>query len=223
MKNKDLGSLLKDNLKFSEFLSKNLGIEDNFKIIKSKVLNYIPAMAYSAGYNQIGISNETKRIMYFISKKEELKELREGCKFIIYHELGHSHDTNYRNKNVRDYFNRLLYVSKDNDIIEAFPESEATRYAISKSDNYVDALAGFLAISSFLYRNKIENTIYGFSEYFSNVRIKREDKRKLVNSMSDFRLSKENYEKLTEKADNYLNKLNKNFARSRLYWVKERN
>lgn len=222
MKNSKLNKLLRDDTGYRSFLSQNFGIADNLEITKSVLPYYISSMAYSLGYNRIWLSNETKRIMYFIAENDRLKELKEGCKFIIQHELGHYHEVKDKNKNARDYFHRLLYTNSGSYRIDAFPESEATRYAISKSNDYIEALAGFLAISGFLYKNDIKTTIDFFSEHFSNSNITEEEKRKAVNSISSFKLSDENYGKILNKSGEYLNKLNDNLVRSFLYKVKDK-
>ena len=223
MKNKNLNRILKDDAEYKNFLFKKLGINENIEIIKNFLPYYINSMAYSIGYNKIWISNETRRIMYFIAEKDELKELREGCKFIILHELGHSHNVNNKNKNVRDYFLKLLNINNGNYIIEGFPESEATRYALSKSNDYIEALAGFLAVASFLYKSDAKTVIDSYSEHFSNSNIKEEEKRRNLNSFSNFKLSDENYEKILEKTKVYIDKLNYNLVRSFLHKVKDKN
>lgn len=222
MKNHKLNKILKDDEKYRSLLSQKLGITEKIELSKNILPYYINGMAYSLGYNQIWLSYETKRIIYFITEKDELNELIEGCRFIIRHELGHFHEIKDKNKNARDYFNRLLYINSGSYIVDGFPESEATRYAISKSKNYVEALAGFLAISSFLYKSDIKTAIDTFSEHFSNSDITNQEKRNSVNAKSSFKLSNENYTKISEKAENYLNKLNNNLARSLLYKVKDK-
>ncbi len=220
MKNNKLNEILKNNEEYSSFLSQKLGINEDIKLSNNIFSYYIDSMAYSFGYNQMWLSYEIKRMIYFIAEKKELSELREGCRFIIQHELGHFRKIEDKNKNVRDYFHRLLYINKGNYIVEGFPESEATRYAISKSKNYIEALAGFFAIASFLYKIKIEDVIDRFSEYFSNSNII-EEKRESLNSRSSFKLSNENYDKILKKTEVYLYKLNNNLAKSLLYKVKE--
>ena len=223
MKNKDLNKILKDGTEYKRFLFENFGIKEDIQIVKNVLPYYIYSMAYSVGRNKIWVSNETKRIMYIIAEKDELKELREGCRFIIQHELGHSHDVKDKNKNVRDYFHRLLYINSGNYTIDCFPESEATRYALSKSNNYIEALAGFLAISAFLYKTDVKTSIEVYSEHFSNSNIKEEEKRMVLNSLSSFKLSDENYEKILRKTEIYLGKLNDKLARSLLYKVRNKN
>ncbi len=222
MKTSKLNKILKDDEKYKSFLSQKLGITENIEFSKDILPYYIKSMAYSLGYNQIWLSYETKRIIYFIEEKEELSELREGCRFIIQHEFGHFHEIKDKNKNVRDYFQRLLYVNNSNYKVNFFPESEATRYAISKSTDCVEALAGFLAISCFLYKSDIKTAINSFSEHFSNSNIIDIEKRNLVNAKSSFKLSNGNYEKILKKTETYLNKLNNNLARSLLYKVKDK-
>ena len=223
MKNNKLNKILKDDEEYKSFLSQKLGIDENIKLSKDIIPHYINPMAYALGYNDISLSYETKRIIYFIAEKDELSELREGCRFIIQHELGHFHKVEDKNGKVRNYFYRLLYLNNDGFfIIDGFPESEATRYAILKSRNYVEALAGFFAIYSFLYKNDIKKTIDFFSGYFSNSNITDLEKRNIVNSKSNFKLSNENYDKVLKKTETYLDKLNNNLARSLLYKVKDK-
>ncbi|MGC8533025.1 MAG: hypothetical protein ACP5MV_00100 [Candidatus Parvarchaeum sp.] len=221
MRNSRLNKLLKDNTEYKGFLSEQLNITEDFEIVKNGLPYYISSMAYSIGYKKIWLSNEIKRIIYFIAEKDELEELKEGCRFIIQHELGHSHRVEEKNKNVTGYFNRLLYINSGNYIMECFPESEATRYAISRSKDYVEALAGLSAISSFLYKSGTENSINSFSEHFSNSNVE-EGKREILNAISSFRLSNENYAKILKKAETYLKKLNENLENSFLYKVKEK-
>ncbi|MCL5976022.1 MAG: hypothetical protein M1580_00290 [Candidatus Parvarchaeota archaeon] len=221
MKNRNLNRILKDNIEYKRFLFEKFGINEELELVKNILPYYINSMAYSVGYNKIWISNEARRIMYIIAEKDELKELREGCKFIIRHEIGHSHDVKDKNKNVRDYFHRLLYINSGNYVVDGFPESEATRYALSKSNNYIEALAGFSAISSFLYKTDVKTSIETYSEHFSNSNVK-EEKRMVLNSFSSFKLSNENYGKILEKAKTYLDKLNENLARSLLYKLKDK-
>lgn len=223
MKNKSLSNLLKDNLEYRNFISKKLGIEEDFKIIRNSLPNCSDSIAYSLGNNNIWISNKMKRMMYFILENKNLNELEEGCKFIIYHELGHSHGINYKNKNVNDYFYKLLEISKDYySITKTFPESEATRYALSKSKNYIEAIAGITAISSFIYKNEVNEALESFSSYFSNSAINDKKKRDPVNAISNFKLSSENMEKIKSKIEQYLKKLDSLFKTSILYGVKRK-
>ena len=223
MKNKNLSELLKDNSKYQKFLTEKLGINEEFKLINNLLPDCSNSIAYSLGNNNIWISDKMKRIMYFVLENKNLEELKEGCKFIVYHELGHSHNINYKNEGVNNYFYKLLQISKEYyNLTETFPESEATRYALSKSNNYLEAIAGASALSSFLYKNEAKDTLESFSEYFSNLVIKDEDKRKLINCISNFKLSTENLEKINKKTEHYLEKLNEIFKRSWLYGVKEK-
>ncbi|MCW1298801.1 MAG: hypothetical protein QXD02_00555, partial [Candidatus Parvarchaeum sp.] len=60
-------------------------------------------------------------------------------------------------------------------------------------------------------------------EHFSNSNIKEEEKRMVLNSLSSFKLSDENYEKILRKTEIYLGKLNDKLARSLLYKVRNKN
>jgi hypothetical protein len=213
MKNRSLNRLLRDDTKYKNFLLEKLGINEDIEIIKDFNPYTAYSIAYSIGQNIIGIPDKTRRIMYFILEKDELKEIREGCNFIIQHEIGHFHGIEYKNRNVINYFNLLLYTNRDNYVLESFPESEATRYAISKSKDYIEALAGFSAIASFLDKIDIKDVINYYSSDFSNASINNEEKRSFLNSLSSFNLSAENYKKVLEKAEIYLSKLNENLKR----------
>ena len=91
MKNVNLNKILKDDENYKSVLSKKLGITENIELSRYLFPRSISSMAYSLGYNQICLAYETKSIIYFIAEKDELSELREGCRFIIQHELGHYH------------------------------------------------------------------------------------------------------------------------------------
>ncbi len=222
MKNVNLNKILKDDEDYKSVLSKKLGITENIELSRYLFPRSISSMAYSLGYNQICLAYETKSIIYFIAEKDELSELREGCRFIIQHELGHYHKIEDKNKNARDYFDKLLYINHENYIVDGFPESEATRYAISRSKDYVEALAGFFAIASFLYKSDIKETVDFFSKHFSNSNIIDKEKRDTVNAKSSFKLSNENYDKVLKKTQIYLDKLKNNLTISLLYKVKEK-
>ncbi len=219
MKNKNLKEILKENNKLSDFLSSRLYIDTKLNIIDNELLysTIKSTIAYSNKKGNIWLDRNIKKIMYFVLEDSELYDLKEGCRFIINHEIGHFHDMEHKNPNVEKYFKKLMEIACEDDrAINAFSEAEATRYALSLSENWVKALSGFFAIHSFLYKADIYEAIKDLERYFddSNTEVNRK--------ITRFKLSSGNIERIQKTSESYLEKLKSRLKLSLLYGVKEK-
>ncbi len=205
---------IKDKRSFSKFLIDKLEIDEDFELIDNILPYYFlsDAMAYTFEKGKICLMNKTSETLYYICKNENLSKIREGSRFIIMHELGHFHDLNYANPRANKYLEELLFYSHGAiDETNAFPESEATRYALEKSNNYIDSLAGFVAISAFTCKSNLEESLKTMEDHFSLKNLDPSSERyNKLREISNFRLSKETRKKIEDKALDYINLLKGN-------------
>ncbi|MGC8682282.1 MAG: hypothetical protein ACP5TF_03260 [Candidatus Acidifodinimicrobium sp.] len=193
----DLDALLDNKRQFSQFIKEGLNIEDDLDLY---IVDDTFARIYTVGLGEIYMSRSLGEAFYYIVKFDDLKELREGIKFLINHEIGHFHDNDYLgNQRLENYFSSIkqLYRAQFGSSISSFPDSEATRYALSRSANFKDALAGTVAILSFV--NEIDPILEleAIERHYST---SRPDLKKVT----DFRLSESLKAEIENKADGYL-------------------
>jgi len=199
----NLDALLDNNRHFSQFIKDGLNIEDNPDLY---IIDIPFARIYTEGPGKIYLSRPLGEAFYYIVKFDNLKELREGVKFLINHEIGHFHDNDcLSNPRLENYFSSIkqLYRAQFSSGISSFPDSEATRYALSRSANFKDALAGTVAIVSFV--NEIDPILElkAIERHYST---SRSDLKKITN----FRLSESLKAEIEDKADGYLALLRSN-------------
>jgi hypothetical protein len=206
--------MIRNNGRYAEFLSERLGITEPFNFIENVFPYYFTACvsAYTLSKGNIYLAEKYKEAFYFIANDPRLSELKEGSKYLIMHELGHFHDIDYKNERVNSYMERVLAMVPENlNPMHHFPESEATRYALEKSENPVESLAGCTAIDAFVNKCSLEESIQTMERHVSletiiNGRHPHKEYEKL-REISCFRLGDEVKNKIKELGEHYMNVL----------------
>jgi hypothetical protein len=223
MTNKLLKRLMKDNEMYGAFLRESLSIEEKFKLRNYNTDSIIfgSAMAYTLGHGEIAIEKSMKELLYFVCVLDELKSLKEGARFLIYHELGHFHDKEHKNENVSRYFHKLGDILNDKENpTGAFPESEATRYGLLNCKNSIKPLSGFFALASFVSKTSIDEAIETLEKHFSLYSLLNNDNIKEnyfeISKISSFKLSEKNKKIIKDSAKYQLALLNKNLRISNI-------
>ncbi len=216
--NKRCKKVVYDLGEFTNFIKDRYNIQEDLEIENYYIdpaIDYA-AIAYSYSKGKISINYRFRELAYYLDKIKELSNLKDGVKFLIYHELGHFHDIDYKNQNVNSYLEKLLI--DDVEFGQVFPESEANRYAVSKLGNFIDTFSKFVALYSFLYRSRVNSTINFYEKYLSNSNWGYPPH---IYSISSFSLTKEMKEKITTLSYSYLNQIKKHLKLSLLGGIKE--
>ena len=225
----ELRKYLNDYKYCAEFLSRNLDIDEKFDIIKDIFLfsGYERPVAYTIRNGKIFINDRMKELLYYVIKDGNLEGLKDGARFILYHELGHFHGINYKNRRINSYLENILSItSEKSNLFNSFPESEATRYALAKSKNYVNSLAGYTAMEAFVFMCSVNESLKTLETHFSPESEKNDAETeyalKKLKSISGFYLSPYNRKQIIEKAEKYADLLESRYTMGLFLHVKSK-
>lgn len=213
----DLDELLGDSRKFGSFVKDNLSMEDNLSL---SAIDIPIVKIYTKSRGDIYLSKPLGEAFYYVIKLDSLKELRESVKFLINHEIGHFHSDDYlNNPRLTAYFSSIkeAYKTMYNLSDSRFPDSEATRYALAKSLDFKNALAGSAAILSFINGDDLELEIELIERHYSSSskRLVYNKDNKALSKLTDFKLSEDLKNQIEEKASSYLKLLEKTLKAKR--------
>ena len=207
----DLDELLGDSRKFGSFVKDNLSMEDNLSL---STIDIPIVKIYTKGRGDIYLSKPLGEVFYYVIKLDSLKEFRESVKFLINHEIGHFHSDDYlNNQRLTAYFSSIKASYKtlyDKSNLSRFPDSEATRYALAKSVDFKNALAGSVAVLSFINGDDLELEIEIMERHYSSSKrlgYNKDDKG--LSKLTDFKLSQDLKNQIEEIASGYLKLLEK--------------